>query len=100
LKDAGFSYKEGKFYPAIFPEAVRMPIKEFDAATLREVSLSELIEACGEGFKNLDRDTTTGELFWLCNNYFEKEGEINSQMTEGKSPEEAVANLWLTLNNK
>jgi hypothetical protein len=97
LKDMGFPQnpvgRQGQLNAAQFMENEKIELCYFP-------TLSELIEACGDGFKNLDRDTTTEELFWLCNNYFEKEGEVSTSMTEGKTPEEAVANLWLALNKK
>ena len=55
-------------------------------------SLSELIEACGEEFWNLTYDG--GE--WHTN--FTQGSEYDFGETEGKTPEEAVARLWLALN--
>jgi hypothetical protein len=57
-------------------------------------SLSELISACGGGFKNLKHGY---EDNWECNYWYESDGEDENfgSETEGKTPEEAVANLWL-----
>lgn len=51
--------------------------------------LSELIEACGDGFKHLDKE---GKLWYAynINGHSKDEGEL--------TPEEAVAYLWLELN--
>lgn len=55
-------------------------------------TLSELIEACADGFVSLDRFglTNLGLIQWVCNH--EK-----AWRTEGQTPEEAVARLWLEL---
>lgn len=60
-------------------------------------TLSELIEAC-ELSKSIDF-----ALFhwgnWVCGDRAEYEGDWIVR-AEGKTPEEAVANLWLELNKK
>lgn len=60
-------------------------------------SLSELIEACGDEFKNIERSTAG----WHCNvitNCFDctPEGWDEIKVT-GTTPEEAVANLYLQI---
>lgn len=56
-------------------------------------TLSELIEACGDGFWGLINDG----LFKA----FQKDIRVVNQMGfVGDTPEEAVANLWLELNKK
>jgi hypothetical protein len=58
--------------------------------------LSELIEACGEGFETLEREP------------YEEDGQLmyvhfvanNKRELMGRTPEEAVARLWLALNVK
>ena len=56
-------------------------------------TLSELIEACGDRFWKLIKSYT-----------YNKWSAITSEDTQivvlGKTPEEAVANLWLELNKK
>jgi hypothetical protein len=52
--------------------------------------LSELMEACGEGFYKLFRK----------NSRFYAWADENVIMREGSTPEEAVARLWLALNIK
>ena len=64
-------------------------------------ALSELIEACRDGFRELVRDTSTSEIIWECNVYADVDEKIEpNSWTEGNTPEEAVANLWLELNKK
>jgi|ERR1700693_2627999 len=57
-------------------------------------TLSELIEACGDGFKGLLRHVVFGldsAIRWEC---YHSDGSLYL------TPEEAVARLWLTLNKK
>ena len=54
--------------------------------------LSELIEACRDEFDNLNRLRTTGTL------RFQAAGA--GKIGDGSTPEEAVARLWLALNEK
>jgi hypothetical protein len=64
-------------------------------------TLSELIEACGGEF--LDLSTIEGKDYvWeACGKYYccDEHGE-GRKFGEGKTPEEAVAKLWLELNKK
>ncbi len=55
-------------------------------------NLHELIEACGDDFRELFYD--------LKNIWFALRRDNNESMRDGKTPEEAVAKLWLELNNK
>lgn len=57
-------------------------------------TLSELIEACGEQFFRLSHSDNTDGTSWDCESW--NAGEIET----GQSPEEAVARLWLALNEK
>jgi len=57
-------------------------------------TLSELIEACGNNFSDLGRNDDT----WFCNN--EGAPYVHVDWDECKTPEEAVAKLWLALNKK
>lgn len=54
-------------------------------------TLSELIEACGEKFFSLSRHANVWQTNW-------RDGFGGD--TAGSTPEEAVARLWLALNNK
>lgn len=63
-------------------------------------TLSELIEACGENFISLDLVNKRDDYKWeacckycCCNEHGEGRHYIG-----GKTPEEAVANLWLAIN--
>lgn len=58
-------------------------------------TLSELIEACGDGFHGLWVIQDEWEAFSELDN-----GYIVGKNGEGKTPEEAVAKLWLALNRK
>ena len=68
-----------------------------DAA--RIPTLSELIEACGEGFEYLNRVHGGG---WVAGTMDTKrKGTMgDSNYESGETPEEAVARLWLTFNKK
>ena len=62
-------------------------------------TLSELIEACGEGFQRLDKQ----KLVMSKNNYWAYSSKLDNAHTDrigtkGKTPEESVAKLWLALN--
>lgn len=64
-------------------------------------TLSELIEACGDGFENLYQYRATSK--WACSVVesclgCNPEG-WDEQGTVGDTPEEAVANLYLALHN-
>lgn len=58
-----------------------------------EPTLSELIESCGDSFKLLTR-FKEDMCIWIAGD------DIDHYITEGKTPEEAVAKLWLELNKK
>lgn len=96
LKEAGFkpSFKE---YEKRRSLECQNP-NEWNDEQIYEPSLSELIEACGENFFQLEReyDSYTFEtLNWSC--YPHINSGIN-EMIRGSTPEEAVAKLWLELN--
>lgn len=59
-------------------------------------TLSELIEACGDEFMHLERntDSDTDEIYWVAYAVTPEKGSL------GSTPEEAVAKLWLELNKK
>lgn len=63
--------------------------------------LSELIEACGDGFHLLRavREFEGGEDMWSATNL--PDNAIGNHIARlGSTPEEAVAKLWLALNEK
>lgn len=91
LKDAGFPQRNvGLCKHEIWGANMRREscdCIEGDTATVP--SLSELIEACGDNLINLTKEDTG----WSTNATEEYAGD-----TQGNTPEEAVANLWLALN--
>lgn len=59
-------------------------------------TLSELIEAClGNGFFILQQAVVNRESVWQAKIYGNNKGYF-----KGSTPEEAVANLWLSLQDK
>jgi len=57
-------------------------------------TLSELIEACGEGFAQIKKC----DKYWRC--YVADETGEAEFYRDGTTPKEAVANLWLAQNKK
>lgn len=68
--------------------------------------LEELIAACGEELQTLGRrESIDGTKYWAASKY--ELGSLDwediapyEELKKGNSPEEAVANLWLKLNEK
>ena len=58
-------------------------------------TLSQLIEACGDKFSDFTR--IDKEYGWQATAW--KDNWVNKQASLGSTPEEAVGNLWLALNN-
>ena len=109
IKDAGFPqrFKMGSYYAEkdlSFKEAQKAhffldermrgtPETELEVKKLIAIPLlSELIEACGEMFINLNHDTALKEE-WFASG-------CDDVSAFGSTPEEAVANLWLEINKK
>jgi len=64
---------------------------------IQTTSLSELIDACGKNFPKLSNEYgewECGEMEYCCGEH----GYSWETITLGKTPEEAVAKLWLVLN--
>lgn len=84
-----------------FPNSEKWVIKN-DIITLDSpfsLSLSELIEACGDRFSSINK--INGEWVAVNCKTIEDEESIEFDFKNhsfGKTPEEAVANLWLELN--
>ena len=96
LKDAGYGYLSFKT-----ERTKKFPNKPYNFEgqdTVYTPTLSELIVACGDKFNNLhffhyERKNLDNK--WICNfnDEFNADGD-----SEGTTPEEAVARLWLKLN--
>lgn len=94
LQKAGFPlvkvnrYEEGEFIDTLESGNDTFPF--------RYPNLEELIEECGDGFNALLKMQNLGKIIWMAQEpmkeYF-KSGQ-------GSTPTEAVARLWLALNNK
>lgn len=84
LKDAGFPQEDFKVHSAEHPAVKKGSILEGQSGT---PTLSELIEACGAPFA-----LTWKGVEWLALGL--------GADGQGSTPEEAVANLWLALNQK
>lgn len=106
LKDAGFPQATGGFYywnrdercnetadtrPFYDDRIITHTIK---APTIKAPTLSELIEACNSKLFNVTR---LDENNWVTN--FDEDQNMDGT-TQGPTPEEAVAKLWLALNKK
>jgi len=84
LKDSGFPQKPDAIWDKLVgPEPIYYP------------TLSELIEACGDYFESLVR---TPEGKYKTNTDIGYSHDFGA--SNGTTPEEAVANLWLALNEK
>ena len=103
LKDVGFPQKgEGKYYldggKGFLEPDVRLNANE-GSLSVYIPTLSELIDACGDEFDALKkgRGFIMGEII-----LFKATGRNNKciVLIEGKSPEEAVAKLYIKLNEK
>lgn len=86
LKEAGFQQK-------INPEAPPWFNKFMEETVINTPTLSELIEACGDGLQELSRAVHSA---WGTNPRHTDCDAFDYQ-TEGETPSEAVANLWLEL---
>jgi hypothetical protein len=82
LRDTGFPYKD--------PSVTDV---EWDKDFFIVPDLSELIEACGDLF--FDSLINCGEMGWKATTFV---NHMNGQI--GNTPEEAVAKLWLALNQR
>ena len=98
LKEAGFPLREVQIgmscrpdeYYDFNPEGKQV----IGSQHFFKPTLSELIEACGERFECL-RKNVGNDSQWMASGFTDKEGFMAGST---KSPEEAVARLWLALN--
>lgn len=96
LKEAGFP-KDGFEYEESIPEVQVAPGVSIpgDAPRWRNLpTLSELIEACGDGFYAL-KNYREPDVEWVA-----MTDVTVPQNHYGKTPEEAVARLYIALNKK
>jgi hypothetical protein len=95
LKDAGFPQGEGAKYLTCHSYDSSDSCRE-DEHIAYAPTLSELIEACGENFSKLERkafaDSASNPYRWYVLSL------IDLLETEGTTPEEAVANLYIALH--
>ncbi len=78
LKDAGFKFRK-------------------DPIWILTPTLSELIEACGDGFYSIYKRLDEVEKTWIAETL--EDYPTGWKQTYGATPEEAVAKLWLELNS-
>lgn len=90
LKDAGFSQK----HYCDSNDNISDIVDAGSGETCSNPTLSELIEACGERFAYLAREH---DGLWRARADGGDSGTFPP--VYGDTPEEAVANLWLALNN-
>jgi hypothetical protein len=96
LKDAGFPLNPKRDWDK--SDWFWLPIDKMtkdDREKCYIPTLSELIKACGEKFDSLGLGKTEPK-HWIVKS---RNMDININIGGNKTPEEAVANLWLELNN-
>jgi len=108
LKDAGFPFRttfENGLQVAIPTTKkiiqyldTRIYLIKFDDEWFYIPTLSELIEACGKEFGGLTRGEPDAD--WFAHNNTQSDDEVEKISKYGKTPEEAVAKLWLKLNEQ
>lgn len=116
LKDAGFPKSEGWFETLYYcnsdsycnntsmdSEITKSPCEScgwFGWRSMNKeprVTLSELIEACGDRFYGVIRDFF--DKGWTAGEYWDYDF-FGGEIAYGNTPEEAVANLYIQLNKK
>lgn len=95
LKEAGFpqSGKDGDWYFDSNENPFFCIAYNWDKRHIKIPTLFELIEACGQYTIRFCLEQHSND--WRAGVY-----QGNIQWVSGKSPEEAVANLWINLNKK
>jgi len=109
LKDAGYSQEDFRMKPVTISNENAHEFVLKVAGGCYFPNLSELIEACGATTKNNPWGDEVG-AFEFCLQFSENEWKAGytdpnyhenwSDREEGATAEEAVANLWLALNEK
>lgn len=105
LKDAGFPCQKGDYFVGknLWDETMQsdyeMPSTPSRSTWVYAPTLSELIEMCGSRFKRLVRQSSTKFKVQAKGLVVDKVANKDIHVF-GKTPEEAVALLWLELNKK
>jgi len=94
LKDAGFPYSDQK-YPLYIQQEVGVMYTEPCIVP----TLSELIAACGNNFYHLLKTGNGFQAIGFDRKDLDPDGDPRHLSKEEKTPEEAVARLWLELKN-
>ncbi len=101
LRDAGYPQGQMPYYDS---EGYIHRSEEEIENWVYEPSLSELIEACGDGFPALQRSNMwrgtynpDGPKEFVGLRWFI---DLGDTLIEGETPEEAVAVLWMSINKK
>ncbi len=92
LRDAGFPQNSEDTISEYLPDS---PIPYYERS-VSNPSLSELIEVCGNGFDILKRDL---ENMWIAESGPDDFYGADYR-SEGSTPDEAVAKLYLAINKK
>lgn len=105
LKEAGFPWKKKFFIEGEVCDCVFMAGEEKVHSLINKCgyrpTLEELIEACGEKFKRLERvDGGQWFAYTFDLNHEHLDSFQGNNFQIGNTPGEAVANLWLELNKK
>ena|SRR3990167_8837248 len=101
LKEEGFPFKEIKVGYSLPPHWECFDFnpegkEELGAQHFYMPTLRELIEACGEIFCGIHRLQIGGWIAFI----YDIEDSTRQVEAKGSTPDEAVANLWLILNQK
>ena len=104
LKDLGFTQNEWNgvgSYLSSFGIPKKIFVDEFSSEVAYIPTLSELIEACGDEFQLTRWDESVWDGLWVASTeiYYDDAGYVGD-IGEGKTPEEAVAKLYIKLNNQ
>jgi len=101
LKDAGFPQKyirgQTMYDPSVEPD--KDGIIPNDTEEVFIPTLSELIDACGDKFGSLVRQEPHPAYYKFGFTAYPSQWQLIDEGI-GKTPEEAVANLWLALNKE
>jgi hypothetical protein len=92
LKDAGFPQSGRGSW--VSPPDILVARRE---DRVYQPTLSELIIACGEDFVALERTSNDTGTYWQARR---KDSPVAETEASGRTPEEAVARLWLVLNQR